>query len=147
MRQTHAGRSRQAAVSRDASSVAAVRAAAVAAIVALLVACGGGGGYGMGPSTGGNNGGNSGGDTGGTGSAVTVVNNAFSPSSLTVPSGTAVTWQWSSQGVAHNVTFDDGQTSGDRTQGSYQRTFSAAGRYDYHCTIHGLSMSGSVVVQ
>ena len=31
--------------------------------------------------------------------------------------------------------------------GTYSHTFSTAGDFAYHCTIHGLAMSGSVVVQ
>ncbi|MGH7655612.1 MAG: cupredoxin domain-containing protein [Gemmatimonadaceae bacterium] len=73
---------------------------------------------------------------------------AFSPSTLTVPSGTTVTFTF--QGVAHNVTFtpatgvpaDIATTSNT----SVQRTFSTAGTYAYHCTIHA-GMSGTVVVQ
>lgn len=142
MRLTDAGARVPADISRAARTTVAARAAVFAAVAALLVACGGGGGYSAGPSNG------SGGMTGGgTGNAVSVVNNAFNPSRVTVPAGSAVTWQWNSGGVAHNVTFTDGTTSGTKSSGSYQRTFSTAGSYDYQCTIHGASMSGSVVVQ
>ncbi len=30
--------------------------------------------------------------------------------------------------------------------GTYVHTFATAGTYDYHCTIHGITMSGSVTV-
>ena len=47
----------------------------------------------------------------------------------------------------HNVTFDDGETSGDQGTGHYQRTFATAGSYAYHCTIHGAKlMSGTITV-
>jgi plastocyanin len=93
-----------------------------------------------------------GGDDGGTGPTnggaitVSVVNNAFNPSTLSVPVNAPVTWQWNSGGVAHNVTFQDGTNSGNRTTGSYQRTFDAAGSFPYLCTLHGASMSGTVTV-
>jgi plastocyanin len=79
---------------------------------------------------------------------VSVGNNLFSPSSLSVPVNGTVTWQWNSGGVAHNVTFQDGATpSGDLTSGSFSRTFAAAGTYSYVCTLHAaLGMAGSVTV-
>jgi plastocyanin len=73
---------------------------------------------------------------------------AFTPSTLTVPSGTTVTFTF--QGVAHNVTFTaatgvpaDIPTTANT---SVQRTFATAGTFAYHCTIHA-GMSGTVVVQ
>ena len=41
-------------------------------------------------------------------------------------------------------TVDDGIASGTQSSGTFQRTFSAAGAYPYHCTIHGAAMSGTV---
>ena len=111
--------------------------AILAATASFRAGCGGSGGYGGGGT----------GPGGGGGNTVTVSNNVFTPNATTVTAGTAVTWQWSSGGIAHNVTFDDGQTSGDKSSGAYTRTFGTAGTYPYHCTIHGPSMSGSVVVQ
>ena len=45
--------------------------------------------------------------------------------------------------------FDDGSniSSGSQSSGTFSRTFTAAGTYKYHCTIHGSAMSGQVVVQ
>jgi plastocyanin len=77
---------------------------------------------------------------------VTVGNNVFTPSSLSVPVGTTVTWQWASSGVTHNVTFQDQVTSNNRSQGSFPRTFTAAGTFPYLCTIHGAAMSGTITV-
>jgi plastocyanin len=79
--------------------------------------------------------------------AVTVSNDKFTPSSLQVTAGTTVTWSWASGGVAHNVTFDDGVHSATQSSGTYTRAFSTPGTYAYHCTIHGLPMSGTVTVQ
>jgi plastocyanin len=85
--------------------------------------------------------------TNGNANTVTVGNNVFTPSSLSVPVGSTVTWQWSSGGVVHNVTFEDQVTSDDRSTGSFPRTFSAAGTYPYHCTIHAAQgMTGTITV-
>jgi plastocyanin len=89
---------------------------------------------------------------------VTVVNNAFTPANLSVSAGGTVTWTWNScfggdvygngqTCVNHDIVFDDGTTSGIMSQGSFQRQFSAAGSYPYHCSIHGAAMSGNIVVQ
>jgi len=75
--------------------------------------------------------------------------NTFNPVQLTVPAGTTVTWS-NQTGTTHTVTFTtpgapgsiNGFASGTRTL-----TFPTAGTYDYHCLIHGVSMSGVVVVQ
>lgn len=80
--------------------------------------------------------------------AVTVGNNFFSPADLSVPTGTAVTWVWAEGAESHNVTFDDG-SAGSPTQsaGDFRRTFTGAGTFAYHCTIHGASvMRGTVTV-
>jgi plastocyanin len=80
------------------------------------------------------------------GAVVTVSNNQFNPSTITVPLNATVTWQWNSGGVAHNVTFTDQTTSGNLTSGTYARAFDAAGNHTYLCTLHGPSMSGVVNV-
>jgi plastocyanin len=82
------------------------------------------------------------GDTG----DVEVRNNAFDPSAFQVEVGGTVTWVWASNGVEHNVTFEDGVASADQGEGTFQRTFTTAGEFDYLCTIHGAGMSGTVTV-
>jgi len=77
---------------------------------------------------------------------ILVRNNAFQPSALEVAPGATVVWAWASAGTVHNVTFDDGENSGDKGSGTYERTFAAVGNFPYHCTIHGPSMSGVVNV-
>jgi plastocyanin len=77
---------------------------------------------------------------------VTVANDSFTPGTLSIVSGSTVTWTWNSGGEAHNVTFDDGIHSVDQGSGTYQRTFAQAGSFPYHCTIHGPAMSGVVNV-
>ena len=94
--------------------------------------------------------------------AVSVTNNAFSPSSKTVAPGTAVEWAWNSCTgggtdpyggggaevcVAHGVNFSDGTSSPTQAKGTYTRTFNAAGVYNYMCAVHGTAMSGTVTVQ
>jgi plastocyanin len=73
---------------------------------------------------------------------ILVRNNAFVPSELAVATGTSVVWAWQAGSSIHNVTFDDGQTSGNQSSGTYERAFGAAGSYPYHCTIHGTATSG-----
>ena len=84
--------------------------------------------------------------TGNTGTTVTVGNNFFDPASLSVAVNSTVTWVWNSSGVEHNLTFQDGVTSGNLSSGSFPRTFATAGTYPYVCTIHGAAMSGVVTV-
>src|SRR5687767_11839235 len=85
-----------------------------------------------------------GGGGGGTGVSVTVRNNSFSPSQVTVAAGTTVTWRWDSctgDGyggqvcTSHSVTFDDGGPSAPaKEDGSFARTFGNAGTFTYYCT-------------
>jgi plastocyanin len=85
--------------------------------------------------------------TGDSGPTVTVSNNSFNPSTLDVPVNSTVTWVWSSGGVAHNVTFQTGPSSGDLNSGSFPRTFASTGSFPYVCTIHvAEGMSGVVNV-
>jgi plastocyanin len=87
------------------------------------------------------------GDGNGDALTVDVVNNDFNPSTLTVPVNSSITWQWNSGGVAHNVTFEDGVASTNLTSGTYLRSFSAAGTYNYICTLHvAEGMAGTVTV-
>lgn len=77
---------------------------------------------------------------------INISNYAFNPATITVKSGTTVTWT-NSDPVAHKVVSDSPAfTSDDIPQGgSYSFTFSTAGSYPYHCQIHP-SMTGTVVV-
>lgn len=86
------------------------------------------------------------GPTDGGSANVAVQDNVFTPQQFSVAQGGTVTWDWRGNNL-HNVTFDDGPASSTQTGGQYQRQFSAPGTYPYHCTVHGLAMSGSVVVQ
>jgi plastocyanin len=84
---------------------------------------------------------------------------AFSPNpiniSLASTTGGLVQWVNNDQtggvyggtGTTHNITADDGgYTSGNLAPGgNFQRTFTVAGSYDYHCSIHP-TMRGTVQV-
>lgn len=88
--------------------------------------------------------------------SVMITNDQFTAANVTIAVGGTVTWTWNSGGITHNVTFEDSGTlgtgSGDKTSGTFQKTFSvAAGTYRYECTIHGVGftsgMVGTVTVQ
>jgi len=120
-------------------------------VLAVLVAAACGGGGGDSPTNPGNPG--SPGNPGGPStspqqtSSVTVGNNLFSPANIQVAVGTTVTWTWDASAITHNVTFGDGVGSGDKAAGAtFTRTFSAAGTFQYQCTLHS-GMTGSVLVK
>jgi plastocyanin len=85
--------------------------------------------------------------------AVTISGMAFSPVSITVAVGTTVTWT-NNDSVAHTVTSDTGvfdsgsitATGGYSGGGTYSYTFTVAGTYNYHCTIHPM-MTAKIIVQ
>ena len=68
----------------------------------------------------------------------------FVPSTITVAPGEPVCWTWSANGVTHNVNADDGSflSGPPASQGDFQRTFTAAGTFAYHCQIHGSPVAG-----
>lgn len=123
-------------------------------VATLLVACGGGGDGGTtAPPSGGSPNTPSTPSTPSTPAApvqtssVQIGNNFFSPADVQVSPGTTVTWTWPSGVDIHNVSFDDGQASGNKSAGgSYSRTFNTTGTFKYQCTLHG-GMNGSVLVK
>jgi manganese oxidase len=79
--------------------------------------------------------------------AVVVIKDfAFTPSTLTVPVGSSVTWQ-NKDSVAHTATSNDKSfDSGNLGNGkSFTYTFTKPGTYDYICSYHP-SMTATVVV-
>jgi predicted lipoprotein with Yx(FWY)xxD motif len=79
--------------------------------------------------------------------AITIQNFAFSPTTLTIPVGTTVTWT-NQDSTAHTVTSDTGAwpDSGSIDTGkSFSVTFKKAGTFTYHCAIHA-TMTASIVV-
>ena len=69
---------------------------------------------------------------------VFIQNSAFSPSTITVLANTAITWT-NRDGMPHTVTSDTGNELGSGNipaNGTWSHTFTVAGTYQYHCTIH-----------
>ncbi len=81
------------------------------------------------------------------GANVAVGDNFFNPTGFQATVGAPVAWQWQGNSQ-HNVTFNNGDPgSNTQTSGTFSRTFTAAGTFGYHCTIHGAAvMSGTVTV-
>lgn len=108
------------------------------AILFVGSSCGKSGGYSnSNPPAGGN-----------TGSDISMINMTFSPATKTVAKGAVVTWK-NNDGYDHTVTSNDGISFNSGTIGSgktYSYTASVAGTFDYHCTIHGVAMSGTLIV-
>ena len=79
--------------------------------------------------------------------AVTIQNFAFSPAALTVKVGDKVTWT-NQDSAGHSATADDNSfDTGVLSQGqSGSVTFSKAGTYSYHCSVHPM-MKGTIIVQ
>lgn len=87
------------------------------------------------------------------GSSAPSATKFYEPTTLTVPTGTTVTWK-NSDSTLHTVTsgsaesgvsgteFDSSYMTGGKT---FQHTFSSAGTFDYYCTLHPF-MKGQVVV-
>jgi plastocyanin len=83
------------------------------------------------------------------GNTVFIKNFAFDPSTLTVKSGTVVTWI-NQDGASHAIVSDTGSpaafSSDSLSSGaSYSFTFTQPGTYTYHCSIHP-SMKGTIIV-
>lgn len=78
--------------------------------------------------------------------SVSIKNMAFNPGSVSVTTGATVTWT-NSDTTIHTVTADDGSfNSGNIAVGAtYNKVFSTAGTFSYHCTLHP-EMTGKVVV-
>lgn len=94
-----------------------------------------------------------GGGGGGTTVSVSMVDNSYSPGSVTITAGTTVEWTNNGQ-MPHTVTsgapgqnegqiFESGRVS---TGGKFRFTFNQRGQFPYFCTIHGSIMSGLVTV-
>ena len=79
-----------------------------------------------------------------TGSEVKIADFAFSPATVTVTAGMEITWI-NEDSTVHTVTGTDFDSGEIKPVQSYKHTFSSAGTYDYHCSIHP-SMKGQVVV-
>jgi len=79
-----------------------------------------------------------------TAAVVNVGDYFFDKASVVVQVNSAVTWTWTGQ-VGHSVTFTGGPDSGVQPSGTFQRTFTSTGVFNYFCKVHG-GMTGSVTV-
>ena len=79
-------------------------------------------------------------------SRITITSSAYTPASLTVVSGSTVTWT-NNDNTIHTVTTEDGTiNSGDIAPGStFSKTFMTTGTYNYHDT-HNTTIMGALVV-
>jgi plastocyanin len=79
---------------------------------------------------------------------VSIVNDSYSPSSITVKKGTAVKWT-NNDSDQHSVTSDGGSgplNSGTiNPGGTYSFTANTVGTFPYHCTFHN-TMFGTLIV-
>ncbi|MGH2531401.1 MAG: cupredoxin domain-containing protein [Thermomicrobiales bacterium] len=78
--------------------------------------------------------------------AVSIVDFAFEPGTITIEAGTTVTW--TNTGAApHTVTADDGSFDSGTIDsgGTYSQTFDTPGTYSYFCAIHP-SMTATITV-
>lgn len=77
-------------------------------------------------------------------------NGSTDPAIDTVATGGTVTWTWTEAGT-HTVRFEDAgfpESPPFSDDGSvFSMSFPAAGAYTYDCGIHGLGMTGTVVVR
>jgi len=79
--------------------------------------------------------------------AVTIQGSAFNPPTTTVHVGDTVTWT-NRDAIGHTSTSDTAKWDSPVLQngGSFPFTFTVAGTFTYHCSIHTF-MKGSIVVQ
>jgi plastocyanin len=117
------------------------------ALVLSLAGCGGGGGEGEDNCT------PKGAGTGTAAQTVKVVADpntvgTYDPKSVSVKAGESVEWDFQDQGAQHSVTSDDNTTFDScllSAGGKFLATFSTAGDFKYHCTIHS-QMVGDIKV-
>ena len=79
--------------------------------------------------------------------SVEVIDNDFTPRTLTVNRGSTVTWKFNAD-LPHNVTDDRGAFASE-TLGKgdeFHRTFETAGVFYFYCTIHH-GMQGTLTVR
>lgn len=81
------------------------------------------------------------------GNAVTIVDYAFQPKTITIAVGDSVTWN-NTGDDPHTATADAGSFDAGRISpgASASHTFAQAGTFAYHCEIHPI-MKGTIVVQ
>jgi plastocyanin len=72
---------------------------------------------------------------------------AFDPSTITITTGTTITWT-NKDAIGHSVTSDNGVFDSGiiNATGTFSYTFDTAGTFTYHCKVHP-TMTASVVVK
>ena len=90
---------------------------------------------------------------------VTIGDNFFSPKDITIISGDTVKWLYTTGSSVHtttcdgtnNTTLPTGAAAWDsgilNPGGTYKIAISVTGSYTYICTVHGIMMSGTIVVK
>jgi plastocyanin len=79
---------------------------------------------------------------------VSVKDNFFSTSKVTIRKGQSVTWRWVHTTSDHNVTSSKGHFhSATKSSGTYSHKFSKRGTFTVICTIHPTQMRMKVVVK
>jgi len=78
---------------------------------------------------------------------ISIINSVYTPKTITIKSGTTVTWT-NKDSIVHTVTADNGgPTSNELGKGeSYSYKYNVKGIFGYHCSIHSTS-TGTVIVQ
>jgi len=82
---------------------------------------------------------------------IQVLDDHFSPASVTIAAGDSLTWVW---GGSHDHSVTEGTTlggahafdSGVKTTGKFGRRFTTAGTVHYFCSIHFPNMKGTITV-
>jgi len=74
--------------------------------------------------------------------SIAIKNFAFNPATLTIKTGTTVTWM-NQDGAVHQIASDSGTPV---AFASYQFTFTQPGTYTYYCPFHP-PMKGTIIVQ
>jgi plastocyanin len=80
---------------------------------------------------------------------VTVGDNFFSPSGLTIQVGDTVRWVNAAGGNSHNVTSNTGAWAASPTASSFtfEVVFNSPGSFPYRCTPHASIMTGTITVE
>lgn len=90
------------------------------------------------------------------GAQVTISNNVFTPSTVTITPGCSVTWT-STVNTRHSSTsnaetgnttdpWDSGVFNQSDSINPFTRTFNTAGTFNYFCSIHRNNMQGTITV-
>ena len=80
-----------------------------------------------------------------TNNTVTILNFAFSPSTLTINKGETVTWV-NEDSAPHAIKFETFNSETFSKGKTYSKTFDEVGSFNYYCSIHP-SMVGTIIVK